>query len=270
MTFRMTVRDYHNVAGCTDEDDVVVTTNSNAGPFIITSQNTGATWYEGTLQTITWNVANTTASPVSCANVDIRLSYDGGFTYPGVLSLNETNDGSAVVTIPVGLTSTGRVMVKGSNNIFFDINNQNITLSECQLTVTLTTGTGPGTLPEAVNCANVGDTIFLSPSLTGQTINVGLSPLFLTKSITIMAQAPNINITGSGSCPFEIAQQTTIELNGAIITAGTSMTAGAILNQGNLTLKNITIEKNTNINGAILIGNMGGNLTLNGTCSISQ
>jgi hypothetical protein len=28
MTFRMTVRDYHNTAGCTDEDDVIVTSNS--------------------------------------------------------------------------------------------------------------------------------------------------------------------------------------------------------------------------------------------------
>ncbi len=126
MTFRMTVRDYHNIAGCTDEDDIVVTANSTAGPFTVTSQNAGATWQEGSSQTITWNVANTTASPVSCPNVDIRLSYDGGFTYPAVLASNETNDGSATVSIPAGTTVDGRVMVKASNNIFFDINNADI------------------------------------------------------------------------------------------------------------------------------------------------
>jgi len=128
MNFRMTVRDYHNIAGCTDEDDIVVTSSSTSGPFVVTSQNAATTWLEGSTQTITWNVANTTASPVSCANVDIRLSTDGGFTYPIALSLNEPNDGSATVSIPISATTTGRVMVRGSNNIFFDINNVNITI----------------------------------------------------------------------------------------------------------------------------------------------
>ncbi len=129
MTFRMTVRDYHNIAGCTDEDDVVVTTNANAGPFVVTSQNSPTEWYEGQTEIITWDVANTTASPINCANVEIRLSTDGGFTYPLVLAMNEPNDGSASVVIPPGVTTMARVMVKASNNIFFDINNSNITIA---------------------------------------------------------------------------------------------------------------------------------------------
>jgi len=130
MTFRMTVRDYHNIAGCTDEDDVVVTSNSNSGPFVVTSQNAATTWTEGTSQTITWNVANTTASPVSCSTVEIRMSIDGGFSYPFVLATNETNDGSATLVIPAcSATNQARIMVKGTNNIFFDINNANITIN---------------------------------------------------------------------------------------------------------------------------------------------
>jgi subtilisin-like proprotein convertase family protein len=128
MNYRMTVRDYHNIAGCTDEDDVVVTSTSTSGPFVVTSQNVATSWAEGSSQTITWNVANTTASPVSCANVDIRLSTDGGYTYPTALSLGEPNDGSATITVPPGTTNTARVMVRGSNNIFFDINNVNISI----------------------------------------------------------------------------------------------------------------------------------------------
>ncbi len=128
MVFKATIRDYHQIAGCTDEDNVTVTTNSNAGPFVITSQNSPTSWLEGDSVTITWNVANTTASPVSCPNVDIFLSLDGGMTYPVTLDTNEPNDGSAMVIIPAGITSTGRVMVKASNNIFFDINNANITI----------------------------------------------------------------------------------------------------------------------------------------------
>ncbi|MBK9982875.1 MAG: proprotein convertase P-domain-containing protein [Saprospiraceae bacterium] len=129
MNFRLTVRDYHNIAGCTKEDNIVVTSVAAAGPFTVTSQNVATTWLETTNQTITWNVANTTAAPVSCSTVDIRMSYDGGFTYPTVLSLNEPNDGSATISVPVGTTTQGRVMVKASNNIFFDINNANITVN---------------------------------------------------------------------------------------------------------------------------------------------
>ena len=130
MNFKMTVRDYHNIAGCTDDDDVIVTSTSTAGPFAITSQNAMTIWPEGSTQTITWNVANTTASPVSCPNVTIRLSIDGGYTYPFLLAASETNDGSANVVIPAcSATTTARIMVKAANNIFFDINNANITIT---------------------------------------------------------------------------------------------------------------------------------------------
>jgi len=130
MNYRMTARDYHSIAGCTDEDDVVVTTSANSGPFVVTSQNAATTWTEGSTVTVTWNVANTTAAPVSCANVDIKLSLNGGMTYPTTLLLNQPNNGTATFSIPAGaITTTGRVMVKGSNNIFFDINNANITIN---------------------------------------------------------------------------------------------------------------------------------------------
>lgn len=143
MTFRMTARDYHQMAGCTDEDDVVVTTTSTSGPFIVTSQGSPTTWTEGSNQTITWNVANTTASPVSCANVNILLSYDGGYTYPVTLAQNTPNDGSHIVSIPPGTTTTGRIMVRGANTIFFDINNANITIESGlpNFTITLTPST---------------------------------------------------------------------------------------------------------------------------------
>ncbi|HUR31200.1 MAG TPA: zinc-dependent metalloprotease family protein, partial [Saprospiraceae bacterium] len=610
MTFRMTVRDYHNIAGCTDEDDVVVTTTSTSGPFLITSQNSGATWMEGGNETITWNVANTTAAPVSCANVEIRMSYDGGFTYPTVLAASEPNDGSATISVPPGTTVDGRVMVKAVGNIFFDINNADITveaglpnftialnpstisecidgtvqttvnvgsfmgfndpvtlsllntpagsvvtfippvvvpgnsstltitnlntpgsftptvrgtsttgnkdavftinllttptvqptlqlpannatavlmtplldwasvagssqyvyqiasddlfgnivvsgvamtdqyqvlsglagsdnyywrvraqnscgtgpwstvfafttsdcfallspnvpvaipesgtpivtstfttpielqitdvniisligthtwiddlkfylkspenteilfwnrpcnngiqnfninfddeasspnhpcpptngltykpgtpltpfdgqqsngtwtlkvedianqdggslnswglkvcgLGPCQLVVTETSGTGTGTLPGAFNCANAGDTIIISSVLAGQTINIGATAMNLNKNIVIISQANNINITGSGSRAFDIATGVLVEFSGMMITAGSSLTGGAIRNMGTLTLNNVAIEKNASVSGATLIHNSGG-LKLVGNCQLNQ
>ena len=140
MLFRGVVRDFTGVAGCNSEINVTVTTRSGAGPFVVTSYNTASTWNEGDTKTITWNEAGTTANQVNCANVDIFLSYDGGLTYPVTLATNVPNiNGTADIVVPSGLTTMGRVMVRGSGNIFFDINDANITIAQSQITYSLTT-----------------------------------------------------------------------------------------------------------------------------------
>lgn len=129
MDFRVSVRDNNMGAGCTDEDDVTVTVDGDTGPFLVTAPNTNVTWAAGSTQTVTWDVAGTTGAPVNTANVDIFLSTDGGFTYPVTLATGVTNDGSHAVSVPNNPTTTARVMVKGTNNVFFDISNQNFTIN---------------------------------------------------------------------------------------------------------------------------------------------
>jgi subtilisin-like proprotein convertase family protein len=131
MNFRVTVRDIPDNAdmsntGCTAETDVVVTTDAAAGPFLVTTHNSASTWMETEIVTVEWDVANSDQAPISCANVDILLSYDGGFTYTTTLASNVANDGDYDITVPVGLTTTARYMIRCSDNIFFDINNADI------------------------------------------------------------------------------------------------------------------------------------------------
>ncbi|HAO28021.1 MAG TPA: hypothetical protein DCQ68_10845, partial [Chryseobacterium indologenes] len=78
-------------------------------------------WAGNSSQTITWDVANTTAAPVSCANVSILLSTDGGLTYPTILVASTPNDGSEAVTIPDISTTQARIMVAGEGNVFFNV-----------------------------------------------------------------------------------------------------------------------------------------------------
>lgn len=138
MSFRGVARDFTGVFGCNSEVNITVSTvNASSGAFTVTSFNSATTWNAGETKTITWNVANTTASPVSAANVDILLSLDGGYTYPIVLATATPNDGSQAITVPANATTQGRVMVKGSNHIFFDINNANITITASSPTFTL-------------------------------------------------------------------------------------------------------------------------------------
>ncbi len=128
MNFRYTVRD--NVAGgaSTASDNMIVTVDGVAGPFVVTSQAVPTTWTTGTTETITWNVAGTDVAPVSSPNVDIWFSTDGGLTYPVSIALNVPNNGSALINVPNLNTTTGRLMVMSSNNIFYDLNNAVITV----------------------------------------------------------------------------------------------------------------------------------------------
>jgi hypothetical protein len=128
MSFRMSVRDNVVAGGCTTSQNNSVTVTTTSGPFLVTSPNTAVTYPGNSTQTVTWNVASTTSAPVSCANVDILISTDGGVTYSNLL-LNTPNDGSQAVLMPSIITSTARIMVKCTNNIFFDISNVNFSLT---------------------------------------------------------------------------------------------------------------------------------------------
>ena len=140
LKFRCTARDAHSgpvgVVGGVDYSPLVnLNVTSTAGPFVVTAPNVAAvSWTGGTAQTITWDVANTTAAPVSCALVNLRLSLDGGLTYPVTLAANVANSGTASVTVPNVATTTARIMVEAADNYFFDISNVNFAI---------TPGTGP-------------------------------------------------------------------------------------------------------------------------------
>ena len=126
LKMRCTVRDNRAGGGGVNSDDVVLTVAASAGPFTVTSPNTTVTW-SGT-RTVTWNVANTNASPVNCSQVNIRLSIDGGNTYPYLLAASTPNDGSQSVTLPDTPTTQARIKVEAVGNIFFDISDVNFTI----------------------------------------------------------------------------------------------------------------------------------------------
>lgn len=129
LNFRVTVRDNRAGGSGNNSDDMIVTVNATAGPFTVSSPNTAVSYVGGSSQTVTWAVAGTTANGVNCANVDILLSTDGGNTFPVTLLAGTPNDGTQSVTIPNTPGSTNRIMVKGSNHIFFDVSNANFTIT---------------------------------------------------------------------------------------------------------------------------------------------
>ena len=136
LTFRCTARDEHSgpagVVGGVDYSSLLTLgVSSTSGPFVVSAPNTAVSWVGGAAQTVTWDVAGTTNAPVSCAAVNIRLSLDGGLTYPTALATGVPNTGSAVVVAPAPASTQtqARVMVEAADNYFFDISNANFTLT---------------------------------------------------------------------------------------------------------------------------------------------
>jgi hypothetical protein len=158
MSFQVTVRDNRAAGGGINTATQQVIVNATAGPFLVTQPNTAVSWTGGSSQTVTWNVANTSAAPVSTANVKISLSTDGGNTFPITVLASTANDGSESVTIPNTPTTTARIKVEAVGNVYFDISNANFTITGGTPTSTLTVA--------SVNPAS-GVAITVSPNDTG-------------------------------------------------------------------------------------------------------
>jgi hypothetical protein len=150
LNFRLTARDQR---GGVADDDMQITVDAGAGPFRVTSPNGGETVQGGA--TVTWNVANTTAAPVNCSQVDIALSSDGGLTFSLPLADNTTNDGSEFVSFPAGSTGTARLRIQCSDNIFFDISDNNFTLDNAAPAVDGSCGSASGQPAIAEPAANL-------------------------------------------------------------------------------------------------------------------
>lgn len=143
LKFKFTSRDNRAGMGQTNVDETIITVNTTGGPFAVTSQaTTGISYTGGTQQTVTWNVANTTASPFNTANVDILLSTNASTsleTLSGtvnstawtVIASNVPNNGTATVTLPSPATtlSACRFMVKAVGNVFLAVNSRNFAIT---------------------------------------------------------------------------------------------------------------------------------------------
>jgi hypothetical protein len=131
MTFALTVRDNNAAGGSVVCESIEIDVEDTGVAFELTSQNTPTSlFFDGSSNfTVNWEVAGTTGGSIQCSQVDILFSTDGGQSFPIVLANNTANDGSESFQIPNVNTTTGRIKIKASNNIFFDVNNAPITIS---------------------------------------------------------------------------------------------------------------------------------------------
>jgi subtilisin-like proprotein convertase family protein len=221
MNFRLTARDNRAGGGGVCFDESAVTVNAAAGPFLVTYPNAiGITWYVNDFKTITWDPSGTTVSPISCSNVKIELSTDGGNTYPVTILASTPNDGAEEIQVPNNITSSARIRVTAVGNIFYDISNANFSIQN----------------------SPAGDFVFNTPTTTA-ICGAGSSAITL-KTGALGGFATGINLSASGnpagttvtfgSSPLAPGSNTLVTLNNTSSLAGgtynitVSGTAGAI------------------------------------------
>ncbi len=134
VNFRMTVRDNRAGGGTNESVNTAVTFDFTKAPFIITTQNTaGLSYAQGSIQTVSWNggsnvAATSTHTMTGAANVNIKLSTDGGLTFPITLLANTANDGTQAVTLPNLLATRCRILIEPTGNDFYAINTNNFAI----------------------------------------------------------------------------------------------------------------------------------------------
>lgn len=127
LNFTLTGRDNGALGKAqTNTDGMVVNVTPSAGPFAVTSQDTeNLSWQQGSYQNITWSVNNTNTLQGS-STVNIKLSTDGGLTFPIVLAAATPNDGLETVLIPetIDIATYCRILIEPTANIYYALNSK--------------------------------------------------------------------------------------------------------------------------------------------------
>jgi hypothetical protein len=203
MNFSLVVRD--NVAGGANSarDDIKVTTQ-DITPFTVDGPSTNVDWPVGSSQTINWVVGATNQAPVNSQSINILLSTDGGISFPTTLASGTANDGTHTIVIPNNITTQARILVEAADNIFYNVNTSNFTISASDPTFIVTNTTGvvelcsnsitSATYNISVNFLNnFSETVSFSTSGEPIGSSVSFSPTTINSSGTVTMTVGDLN-----------------------------------------------------------------------------
>jgi hypothetical protein len=162
LNFRVTAKD--NLGGV-NTADVLLDVTDTGEAFAVTLPTSSSSWVGNTEQSITWNTASTQNTPINCSYVDITADLDGDNVFDTTLSSETDNDGEATVFAPNTNTSSARVKVSCSDNVFFAVNPAAFTISEGSESVApIITGQSSLTLDEDTSITVTLDDLEVSDS----------------------------------------------------------------------------------------------------------
>jgi hypothetical protein len=193
LNFSLTVRDNNSGGGNSARDNMKITV-TDAEAFTVTAPNTAVTWNTGSSQTITWNKGTTDQAPINCTKVNIRLSTDGGLTFPTLLKENTTNDGTEEITIPDNSTTEARILIEATDNVFYNVNTINFTINSTTPTFLVTNKTNKQIVCNTAS--NSIDYVLNFDFVNGFSETVNLSATGLPTGATASFNPTTINVDG--------------------------------------------------------------------------
>ncbi|WGH74966.1 GEVED domain-containing protein [Tenacibaculum tangerinum] len=213
LNFAVTVRDNHSGGGSSARDDIKITV-TDAAPFIVTNPSSSVSWGTNSTQTITWNKGTTDQAPINCATVNIKLSTDGGLTFPFTLKSNTPNDGSEDIIVPDTNTTNARILIEAADNIFYNVNNANFTIVPAAPTYSIVNNTGDVSVCNIATNDLVFDFDYNTLYGFDETVNISYSgiPANATASLS------NSSLSSSGKFTLNLSNLTNVVKDDYIIT----------------------------------------------------
>lgn len=184
MDFRLTVRNYGGTYGCAGEEDLRIEVDGENGPFLLTDPNNSNQWSSGQIAQIQWDVAGTDAAEFASPEVDILLSADGGSTFLP-LAMGVPNNGIAEVLVPEVVSNTARVMVRSSNNVFYNLSKYNFSIVDTVGVPTIELlATSPGNITDCFSTADEAIFSFMTRGSGGATDSLQFQVNGLPQGVT--------------------------------------------------------------------------------------
>jgi hypothetical protein len=121
LNFRFIARDNRMGGGGVAYDSMVV--HVEGEPFFITSPNSGSL-QAGCQVPLTWQVGGGDVAPFA----SVLFSSDGGQHFDTTVAASVANDGAYPMTVPCEIGTSGRIKLQAVDNIFFDINDEDLTV----------------------------------------------------------------------------------------------------------------------------------------------
>lgn len=135
LNFRLIARDNRMGGGGVAYDSMHI--DVVGAPFFITSPNSG-TLGAGCTVPLTWEVGGGSVAP----QVSALFSDDGGQTFGTTLIGSTANDGASSFVVPCLLGADNRIKLESVGNIFFDINDQDLSVTNTPPSVSVGTAGG--------------------------------------------------------------------------------------------------------------------------------
>ncbi|WP_170826791.1 zinc-dependent metalloprotease [Flavobacterium caeni] len=237
MEFSLVVRDDGSPLGGQTQRATTNVVFANAGPFRVTSQSLLEAWPQNSAQTVTWDVAGTTANGINTALVTIKMSADGGATWPYVLAENTANDGSEAITAPDVISTNCRIMIEAVDNIFYAVNSRAFAVGyEVVTTCNTYTNNTPFALTDGSTAFNV-KTIAVPAAGTISDVNITVNATHANiQNLNIAVIRPGGALTNifNQSCPGSANMNVTFDAEGAPFACASPLAGNMITPTGSL------------------------------------